>query len=125
MRLLLLLIFVSCAPPLAALPVRVPAPNPNQPGPGELTAKDIMEVVVANAGGCKACVKAPNRDFSEHGKILLVWDVRPDGTVDNAAVREAAYAAHPLAHCLVNALKTWRFSPTEKGGAAVVFPVKF
>ncbi len=121
MRFLFLLAFVSCATPLAALPIRTPGASANKPGPGELTAEEVIEVVCANEMALASCVRTHHGD---HGKIVLVWDVRPDGTVENAAVRDAEFATNPLAHCFINSLKTWRFAPTEKGGTAIVFPIK-
>lgn len=61
----------------------------------------------------------------ERGLLLFVWDVTPEGFVENIAMANDAFVRHPIAHCVAESMKTWRYPASTAGIRAIVFPMKF
>jgi hypothetical protein len=50
------------------------------------------------------------------GKVVMSWDIQPDGRVANAALTEANRKIEGIGPCLAKAISEWRFprlSPDE------------
>ncbi|MBL8953658.1 MAG: AgmX/PglI C-terminal domain-containing protein [Myxococcaceae bacterium] len=111
-------------------PVEQPPPKKTvyvPPPPGALGQADIMEVVKANIHDIKRCVDRQRaKDPSVHGKLVMKWVVRTDGTVSLVEVESIELANTEVATCLTELIKTWRFPQTlTPRSEPVLFPFKF
>ncbi|MGV3624845.1 MAG: hypothetical protein ACO1OB_28755 [Archangium sp.] len=85
---------------------------------------DILNGVRDRKEQLNWCVQGNAYD-SARVTYMFVWDVTPDGRVENVGVNRASIAGEPLAHCVVDEIGRMRFAKTELGAKGVCFPMKF
>ena len=83
-----------------------------------------MATVLEHKAALGQCCLAAQRK-GHTGKLVLVWDVSPDGRVENAGARAPEYATAEVAFCIADALSTWQFPAAEKATTLIVFPFKY
>ncbi len=107
--------------PPRSLPVRDDSTALAEAG---LSREQIMSTVLAQKAPMARCFHAAQRKGMT-GKLVLVWDVTPEGRVENVGVRTSEYATAEVALCLADTMRTWRFPAVEVATNAIVFPFKF
>jgi len=89
---------------------------------GDTQARDdFFRVMLAHGREFRACV-SPDEPS---GKLILVWDILPNGDVENIGVRDPEYASLELSHCIARSVSTCHFAPSVAGIRAIHFPFKF
>jgi hypothetical protein len=111
----------------APLPIRRFAESDEaKPTSPELTQGAIMEEVLAHKRQLAECIAQESRRYGlPHGKLLLVWDILPSGSVANIGVAPAEYERRAIAHCIAGVVATFHFPPSADGGGPIMFPFKF
>ncbi len=94
--------------------------------PVPLTLETIRDVVHEHRAQIKKCYEssAAGRK-SLGGKVVVRFVISDEGTVSEAAVKEATLDDKGLETCVVAAVKTWRFPKPKHGPAAINFPFRF
>jgi len=57
------------------------------------------------------------------GTVVLELSVAPEGQVTNAAVHVTGSVSHDLQQAIVNAVKNWKFSPTQGEEVKIFYPL--
>ncbi|MEW5739811.1 MAG: VIT domain-containing protein [Myxococcota bacterium] len=102
---------------------------PPAPGSSSVTdslgQSDIMEAVLSHKAQLRACVDQHLLKFpGATGKLVVRWTIRANGTVTSVVVTSEELRGTPIATCVVQAIKGWKF-PAGKQEATVSFPFKF
>jgi hypothetical protein len=65
-----------------------------------------------------------NAESTLHGKLIIRFDIRDDGTVSDATA--SGISDRPLVDCVVSATSTWQFAKPAGGGRLrVAYPITF
>jgi len=59
------------------------------------------------------------------GKVVMSWEIQPDGQVANVALSEANHKIEGIGPCLVKAISAWRFPRLNSDEAAVTVNYPF
>lgn len=91
-----------------------------------LEASDVMDSILSAKASLADCVRLQRRAApSLTGKLVLVWDVAPDGSVTGVGVLSRELEGSLLASCVQGVVATIRFRPHETPLAPIAFPFKF
>lgn len=131
-----LLLLAACraaAPPPTASPTLAPnegasetrTPPADEPT-GILDKNQIRQVVRDHIGAVRACYnRGLASDPTLQGRVVLLFAIGPEGTVTAADVESSTLppAAEPVARCIAEASRQWRFpAPTGGGTLTVSYP---
>ena len=125
----LVTVLLTAAP---ALPIRTPTPFIHEmhdtEDDAELTVertislRSLLEVVNKHSEHFFAC----RMQFGtrETNKVLIIFDVAPNGTARNVGVSQEAtsLATEPVVRCFAKELRTLTFPKTAKGERGIAFP---
>lgn len=93
--------------------------------PGRLSRADVRRVVNRNSrdiGRCQAKAIRDRRDLE--GKLVLQWEVMPDGSSNNVRVVYDDMGSPVFTACAKAAVLTWVFPEPKNGAATVSYPFK-
>jgi hypothetical protein len=94
-----------------------------------LTKEEIVEIIDRNADDTDSCIdEAERRDPKAKGKIVINFEVEPNGQISEAHVvsEKSSYKDTTAAKCLVSKVKTWRFPVLHNADALEIkFPFEF
>jgi hypothetical protein len=94
--------------------------------PATLSQPDILAVVAANKGGVTACVNARKLPPGEgKRRVVMRWTLLPSGKVTEVATETAAYQGTPLALCLQEEIRSWKFPRHREPGGPIHFSFTF
>ncbi len=86
----------------------------------------IAGVVRSHAKEIEACyLQAIEARPGAAGRVLMSWDVAPDGKVTDATVKEAAPKITVIGDCLVGQVKSWTFPRISADDASVTVNYPF
>jgi hypothetical protein len=92
---------------------------------GSLDPEIIRRIVRSHSAQIKYCYeKELTRTPGLHGKIVMKWVIRGDGTVRQSATATTTLDNANVENCLAAKIKTWTF-PSPKGGGIVVVNYPF
>lgn len=96
--------------PKASRSVWIP-PAPGEAIPERLTSADIMRVVVEHKASIAGCIQAhkARTQADAVGRLVARWSIRPDGTTAGATVETAEFQGTPLARCIEDLVRGWKF----------------
>lgn len=101
-----------------------PAPDAKE----SLTPDDVKAVVVANQPAITACVRehAQGTAVEKGGRFMVRWSVLPSGDTTNVSMDTDALKATPLAHCIEDVVRRWKFPAHQvRMEAPIRFPFVF
>lgn len=94
-----------------------------------MTKEEIVEIIDRNADDTDSCIdEAERRDPKAMGKIVINFEVEPNGQISEAEVvsEKSSYKNETAAKCLVSKIKTWRFPVLHNDDALEIkFPFEF
>jgi hypothetical protein len=99
------------------------------PAPGEhalerLTPEAINRVVLSHKSAITACIEA--HQAGTHGSFVTRWNLQTDGSTSDVAVETTEYRGTPLARCMENLIRTWKFPRHRvQKEEPIRFPVTF
>ncbi len=92
---------------------------------GDMPPDTIGRVIRSRAGVFRACYqKELARDPKLAGKVVVQFEIAPEGKVTKAAVQSSTLASKPVEDCVVSNVLRLRF-PTMDAKAVVTFPFVF
>lgn len=92
----------------------------------ELGQGDILEVVVSHKAELAACVaKQRERMPGATGKLVVKWTIGLDGRVTRVTLVSEEHRRFPVAACVMDLIKKWKFPAHTTPGEPVTFPFKF
>jgi hypothetical protein len=94
----------------------------------ELSKSTIGAVVQKNAADGRFCYEqALKKSPGTKGKVVMTWEVGPDGKVTSAGVKSNQGLDASVGECLAQKIKLWKFPESETGTPTVVagFPFNF
>jgi len=113
-------------PPIPPKPVKPPPENEVGPVQPRLSVEDIVAGVKKNAKSVIGCLRAARkREEIVPGKYKMVlnWDIRPDGQVENPRVSGPAFILKTsLPDCFAIAMEWWTFPRSRSGAPIKNFP---
>jgi outer membrane biosynthesis protein TonB len=59
------------------------------------------------------------------GKLVVTWTIEPDGHVASVRLVSLEFASTPMATCVIERIKRWRFPAHPYPSVPVTFPFKF
>lgn len=119
---------LAMATPSQWVSTNVPTPLGSVTAPTAIDAKSplIVREVRARFGVVKACYERALRlDPFARGRIGIRWTVKRDGTAVDVGVVENGLPTPPVAACVAQAIRRWRFPSPEASPVDVVFPFVF
>jgi hypothetical protein len=91
-----------------------------------LTEAQVMAVATANRAAVEDCVARQRAEEpGSKGRLMMRWDVLPDGTTDNIAAETPELEDSTLTTCLVGLVRSWTFPEHAGAPQAVRFPFTF
>jgi Ca-activated chloride channel homolog len=91
-----------------------------------LSNTDIMQVVIAHKLELARCaVRQREAMPGATGKLVVKWSIGLDGRVTSVTLLSTEFVSYPMARCVLEQIKTWRFPPHAERGEPVTFPFKF
>jgi hypothetical protein len=97
-----------------------------KPAAEKLSVQDIVAGVKANADSVMPCLqKARSAGEIPAGtyKLILSWNIRPNGTVDDGKVTDpASLMETSLPGCFARSMRKWTFPATASGAPVRNFP---
>ncbi|MDX2013475.1 MAG: VIT domain-containing protein [Myxococcaceae bacterium] len=91
-----------------------------------LSNADIMQVVIEHKEELAQCaVRQREARPGATGKVVVKWTIGLDGRVTSVTLLSSEFVSSPMAKCLLERIKTWRFPPHAELGEPVSFPFKF
>lgn len=107
---------VAPAAPLEAAPAQ----------PGRLPPAAIQGIVRRNFGRFRACyIDAVRTKPGAKGRVVVSFQVQPDGTVSLAQARQSEIAHPPFVACVVRAFEALSFPESPGGAISVTYPIAF
>lgn len=78
-------------------------------------AKEIINAVVKrHQSEIRACYdSALQRNPGTRGKIVVAFDIQPDGIVSSASTKESSVGDRVLENCILSRIRSWRFPTPE------------
>lgn len=87
-----------------------------------LSGDQIWQTIASAMGQVRACYeRSLKADPDLQGKLLMRWEVQPDGTVADAKVQGDGLGNAKLSECIERRVSRWRF-PTASRSTPVEFP---
>lgn len=77
-----------------------------------LSREEIIEIIEGNSEDIDSCILSAERnDPGAKGKILINFEVEPDGKISDAShlSEKSTYKNETVAQCLISKIKSWRF----------------
>lgn len=108
----------AVAPPPVAPLVTVAVGNPRFVG--AVDADDAVHVVFNKGPALAACATG-----TDVGLVTVKLTVKGDGSVGNAVVVNSALNNGVVEHCLLTAMRDWRFARPRGGLAVIEVPLTF
>jgi TonB family protein len=110
---------------LSALP-EVDQREPSTPT-GRMLAAEIRSVIFSHQGEVRWCYEtALTRKPSLEGRFSVKFVVSADGSVSSSEAGRSTLEDPAMESCIVERVKTWRFSPLDQGGEVIVdYPFVF
>ena len=94
--------------------------------PESLGQSDIMSVVVQNKQSILGCVaEQRKRDANLSGRMVMRWQIHPNGKTSNISCQTDEFKGTPLAGCIGGLIKTWTFPRHKIQGEPINFPFTF
>jgi len=94
--------------------------------PDSLGQSDVMSVVVQNKPSILGCVaEQRKRDSNLSGRMVMRWQIHPNGKTSNVSVQTDEFKGTPLAGCIAGLIKTWTFPRHKIQGEPINFPFTF
>lgn len=98
-------------------------------GVGGLAARDVVQGVEESARSLWPCIEQARAEgvlAPGEYRLLLSWNILPDGSVDEARMDgPAQIRTDPLSGCISAAMRSWRFPASERGAPVRNFPLPF
>ena len=89
---------------------------------GGLSTDDINRVIIARAGVFRACYQKEVREHPElAGKVIIRFEIRPDGAVKKASIASSTLASKAVENCLTANILRLKF-PTSSETSNVTYP---
>ena len=90
-----------------------------------LSTRQIKSIITERTPQVGACYERElKKNPSLHGKVLLAWTIRTDGSVTAPRARKNTTGSRLLAPCIIKAVSKWRF-PKSNFSSDVEFPFVF
>jgi len=94
-----------------------------------LTKEEIIEIITKNGEDADHCIaEAERKDPNAKGKIVISFEVEPDGQISEAHVvsDKSSYKSDSAAQCLIAKIKQWRFPVLHNDDSLEIkFPFTF
>lgn len=123
---------VDDAPPPPALRQREPVgrlvvrPPAIQVTEGRLDRAAIQRVLSSHMAEVQACYeRALQRDPTLGGRIVIDFEIGPEGAVTDARQRASTMSTPQVAQCVLSLVRTWRFPAPASGPVRVTYPFVF
>jgi Ca-activated chloride channel family protein len=103
-----------------------PAPETSG-GPREsLSSNDIMQVIISHKLELAQCAEQQRKEMpGATGKLVVTWTIGLDGRVTSVTLVSREFANTPMATCVMERIKRWRFPAHTQAPLPVTFPFKF
>jgi len=89
---------------------------------GGLSTDDINRVIIARAGVFRACYQKEVREHPKlAGKVIIRFEIRPDGAVKKASISSSTLASKAVENCLTANILRLKF-PTSSETSNVTYP---
>jgi outer membrane biosynthesis protein TonB len=94
---------------------------------GTIDREAIRRVIQANLRVIRTCYERElNRNPNLLGKIVISWEIGPEGRVLSASTKSNELGNDAVAQCVIDRLKTWRFPEPPAGQVVdVAYPFFF
>lgn len=90
---------------------------------GKLSASIVVNVVAQNKRAVSVCYdRSLKSGDTMDGRLEVSATVEPSGTVSHARVAKGQFSETPLATCIVENVRRWRFPPFAGAPAQIVVP---
>ena len=91
--------------------------------PKTLTQEQILEVVKANIGRIKACMaEQAQRDPSVKGKLVIGWDIQPNGKTKNVQIKTPQFKGTYIGTCISSVVSDFNFPKFSGPPIPIEFP---
>ncbi|MBL8923558.1 MAG: AgmX/PglI C-terminal domain-containing protein [Myxococcaceae bacterium] len=91
-----------------------------------LTQAEILDVIAHNRHGLAACAAKQREAMpGTTGKLVVSWVIGRDGRVTKVTLVSTGFQRFPIASCVMNLIKAWRFPAHNTPGVPVTFPFTF
>jgi TonB family protein len=92
---------------------------------GGLSREVINRVIQRHYNEIKYCYeKELTHDPGLYGKVVVLFDISPNGSVGDALVQQTTMSSEPVESCILNHVKRWIF-PAAQGSTQVTYPYVF
>lgn len=91
--------------------------------PKTLTQEQILEVVKANIGRIKTCMaEQAQRDPSIKGKLVIGWDIQPNGKTKNVQIKTPQFKGTYIGTCISSVVSDFNFPKFSGPPIPIEFP---
>jgi hypothetical protein len=94
-----------------------------------LSKEDIIQIIDKNMEDAEFCIaEAERKDPKAKGKIVINFEVEPDGKISDASVlnEKSSYKNNTASECLIGKIKSWRFPVLHNDDSLEIkFPFAF
>ncbi|MGC8927013.1 MAG: AgmX/PglI C-terminal domain-containing protein [Myxococcota bacterium] len=91
--------------------------------PKTLTQEQILEVVKANIGRIKTCMaEQAQRDASIKGKLIIGWEIQPNGKTKNVQIKTAQFKGTYIGTCISSVVTDFSFPKFSGPPIPIEFP---
>jgi len=109
--------------PEASLPPLKIGPRITNPD-DSVNGEAVQQILDDNASAASDCASREKNGVPP-GKLVMTITIAPDGTVTKVGVESAAYRGLPIARCISDRMKRWRFPPFKGDAVTVLAPFTF
>jgi len=89
-------------------------------------APSVLPEILSHKAEIEQCVNQQRaEDPDASGRLVMQWEIQPDGSTANITSEPAELEDSALATCMVAEIRGWTFAPTAGERPPVLFPVSF